>query len=175
MEKRGDIIPVMRCRRDDPGAIYLGTRTGSQDPPRDNPGTSFGPGTSRYCLFYWSVTPIFFLFFFFRSDRRKKGDRFKGARLREKGEGRKREKGEEEGKRKKKKEIVGAGCLGVRGSEFRIGGGARACEDPCGGGGRVAAINETDCRNDRTLGRDSVDKYMPGVLWKLLLAAQHEG
>lgn len=61
------------------------------------------------------------------------------------------------------------------GSEFRIGGGARVCEDPCGGGGRVAAINETDCRNDRTLGRDSVDKYMPGVLWKLLLAAQHEG
>lgn len=103
MEKRGDIIPVMRCRRDDPGAIYLGTRTGSQDPPRDNPGTSFGPGTSRYCLFYWSVTPIFFLFFFFRPDRRKKGDRFKGARLREKGEGRKREKGEEEGKRKKKR------------------------------------------------------------------------
>lgn len=34
-----------------------------QDPPRDNPGTSFGPGTSRYCLFYWSVTPIFFFFF----------------------------------------------------------------------------------------------------------------
>lgn len=32
----------------------------------------------------------------------------------------------------------------------------------------VAAINETDCRNDRTLGRDTVDKYMPGVLWKLL-------
>lgn len=39
------------------------------------------------------------------------------------------------------------------------------------GGGRgvgVAAINETDCWNDRTLGRDTVDKYMPGVLWKLL-------
>ena len=31
----------------------------------------------------------------------------------------------------------------------------------------MAAINETDCRNDRTLGRDTVDKYMPGVLWKL--------
>lgn len=36
------------------------------------------------------------------------------------------------------------------------------------GGGGMVAINETDCRNDRTLGRDTVDKYMPGVLWKLL-------
>lgn len=32
------------------------------------------------------------------------------------------------------------------------------------------AINETDCRNDRTLGRDTEDKYMPRVLWKLLRA-----
>lgn len=105
-----------------------------RDPPQDNPGTSFGPGTSRYCLFYWSVTPIFFhdVFFFFSrpsNGNRWKG-RFKGARFRKRGteggeggggreEGRKERDREREGRggagkeRKGKKKSFSTGCLGV--------------------------------------------------------------
>ena len=117
-----------------------------QDPPRDNSGTSFGPGTSRYCLFYWSVTPIFFFFFPLfhpmpssssssngnRDGRFKEGGmrspRKRGQKKMEEeeegrnGKGKEREGG---GKKERKEEIIFDRMFRRGGSEFRIGGGAR--------------------------------------------------
>lgn len=96
----------------------------------------------------------------------RKGERRRRRRRRRKEGKERREKGE--GKKERKKEIIFDRMFRRDGSEFRIGGGARGARILSMEG--VGAINETDCRNDRTLGRDSVDKYMPGVLWKLLAA-----
>lgn len=121
----------------------------------------FGPGTSRYCLFYWSVTPIFFhpLSLVSVSPTSTIASTVERVGLR----------GRNSAKReKRRRKIISTRMFRRGGGEFRMKERVAESTGRDEGGGGMAAINETDCRNDRTLGRDTVDKYMPGVLWKLL-------
>lgn len=148
MCKRVISSPLMRCRRDDPRAIYVAVslflsraRESSPLNPRrqDNLGrTSLRAlGTPRYCLFYWSVR---------LTSSNAVSDAAYGRDVAE--------------KKKSFRRILRSGKCPCH---------SRAKRSPISQSGGRTAINETDCDESSTSslsrGRDATYKYIR-LLWK---------